>query len=776
MGYRKAHELKLLEPIESLFGRICEEQQDDPSVCRRLLVQAATARLGGVPLYQLLSTLEEQVSDSLASFAWAHSERVAVALKELPIPPALAVASLTRSDLDDIARRRSGSYLTDFRLATFMMRRLATRLPPGAQVVDPAVGTGSFLVAFALAASQAWNKPISEVVSSCLYGADLSAEAVRGAICALAAAGCHAGSLELVKSHLRVADSLAQGKELWTDFPEGFDGVVGNPPWEKLKLSRHEYLRGLGIERHYGDIYDVPEHMDSWDEMLTDFRSSLDEYKRSLRSRYVMQGHGEDDLYKLFVELSLALAKPRGGHISMLLPAGFIRSSGAVTLRRYLFWAAKELELTVFFNRACFFEIDTRFKFVAMEAETGADLCRPIRLHSGAADACSAFSTSCVAIDRSALAAMRADLAIPEVRSEAEWAMFQHIHTVACPFGSAESLWKPHIVREVDMTRDRPHFSLRPGPSMLPIIEGRMIHQHQHNAKAYANGTGRRAEWLPLASEHACEIRPQFWFPEENLKEDIRPRVHQTRVGFCDVTGQTNERTLLAAPIPAGMVCGNKVPTITFADDPKWLQWAWLAYANSFLLDWVLRRMTTTSVNYFIIRSLPIPSPASSAGQNQALASIARRLACPSHFEGGEVTKLSPLEVAEIRAEIEWRVLQAYGLDASALGIVLADFPLLDRGEPPLQGESRSTVTADLVALRAMQNLGGKPELRGRLATVDELEERVGAALGGGAVPFRPSQLAVMIHFQRKQVGNNSERSSNHNTVGLQYLDRLAQG
>lgn len=770
MGYTKAYEVKLLEPIEGLLRRICEARQDDPNVSRRLLVQAAAARLGGLPFYQLLSTLEEEASGPLASFAWIHSERVAVALKELPIPPPLAVASLMRSDLDDIARRRSGSYLTDFRLSTFLMRRLAARVPPGARVVDPAVGTGSFLVAFALEASRAWTKPISEIVSSCLYGADLSAEAVRGAICALAAAGCHAGSLELVKSHLRVADSLAQGKELWTDFPEGFDGVVGNPPWEKLKLSRHEYLRGLGVERHYGDIYDVPEHMDSWDEMLTHLRSSLDEYKRSLRSRYAMQGNGEDDLYKLFVELSLALAKPRGGLISMLLPAGLIRSSGAETLRRYLFWAAKELELTVFFNRACFFEIDTRFKFLAMEAETGAGLYRPIRLHIGAADACSAFSTSHVAIDRSALATIRADLAIPEVRSEAEWAMFQHMYTVACPFGSAESLWKPHIVREVDMTRDRPHFSLRPGPSMLPIIEGRMIHQHQHNAKAYLNGTGRAAEWLPLASEHACEIRSQFWFPEENLKEDIRRRVHQTRVGFCDVTGQTNERTLLAAPIPAGMVCGNKVPTITFADDPKWLQWAWLAYANSFLLDWVLRRMTTTSVNYFIIRSLPLPSSASSVDQNHTLASLAKRLACPSHFEGGEATRLLPLEVAEIRAEIEWRVLEAYGFDASALGIVLADFALLDRGEPPLQGESRSTVTTDFVALRAMQNLGGKPQLRGRLATVDELEERVGVALARGAVAFRPSQLAIAIRSQRKQVRSNSECRSSHNTIGLQYL------
>jgi hypothetical protein len=34
--------------------------------------------------------------------------------------------------------------------------------------------------------------------------------------------------------------------------PEGYDAVIGNPPWEKVKLSRHEFLKYSGAKRHYG--------------------------------------------------------------------------------------------------------------------------------------------------------------------------------------------------------------------------------------------------------------------------------------------------------------------------------------------------------------------------------------------------------------------------------------------------------------------------------------------------------------------------------------------
>src|SRR5207247_8059893 len=164
------------------------------------------------------------------------------------------------------------------------------------------------------------------------------------------------------------------------------------------------------------------------------------------------------------------------------------------------------------------------------------------------------------------------------------------------------------IVREVDMTRDRGHFqrAVR-AESSVPLIEGRMIHQHRFAAKAYRYGTGRRARWDKIALG-SREIKPQFWYPLGQLAPIVRARTNCVRVGFCDITGQTNERSMLAALVPARTVCGNKVPTVTFPNDSREQRLLlWLAIVNSISFDWALRRLVTTTVNYFLLNSVPFP-------------------------------------------------------------------------------------------------------------------------------------------------------------------------
>ena len=53
--------------------------------------------------------------------------------------------------------------------------------------------------------------------------------------------------------------------------------------------------------------------------------------------------------------------------------------------------------------------------------------------------------------------------------------------------------------------------------------------------------------------------------------------------------------------------------------------------------------------------------------------------------------------VAELRRNIDLACFRAYGLDGEDAALVLSDFLSLDRGEPPLPGERRSTVTRDFI-------------------------------------------------------------------------------
>ncbi|MGH9669279.1 MAG: hypothetical protein ACRD3A_04125, partial [Terriglobales bacterium] len=261
-------------------------------------------------------------------------------------------------------------------------------------------------------------------------------------------------------------------------------------------------------------------------------------------------------------------------------------------------------------------------------------------------------------------------------------------------------------------------------------------------AKHYVSGTGRSASWRPAVNS-MCLIRPQFWYPVRLLPSNARSRVFQARIGFCDITGQTNERTLLAARIPPGVVCGNKVPTATFPEagrEQETVANCWLAIANSFLFDWLLRRVVTTTVNYFLLLALPFPHLEPSGREARTLGGIAAQLSGCVHSTSNNGNG-SPLgwQKAELRAEIEWRVLKIFGQRPSTMELVLSDFPLLDRGQPPLAGEDRSTVTRDLVQLRAAENLGSRSS-----KVTEEWRRRVREARVLGALPFVPSHLGRM--------------------------------
>jgi hypothetical protein len=214
------------------------------------------------------------------------------------------------------------------------------------------------------------------------------------------------------------------------------------------------------------------------------------------------------------------------------------------------------------------------------------------------------------------------------------------------------------------------------------------------------------------------------------------------------VTGQTNERSMLAALVPPGVVCGNKVPTVLLPEcvgHADALHTA-LAVLNSFAFDWLLRRVVTTSVNFFVLRGLPFPALDPSSLPARRLASLART---------ADLTRLDVdlWEVARARAEIDARVAKCFGLELRDLTVILEDFPLLDRSQPPLPGESRSTVTRDYALLVASELLSNV----GKINT-EQLQNRVEEARSAGAVPFIPSEAGSVFLAQRREGAQGGDR------------------
>ena len=689
------------------------------------LLEGVASRLGGFDLAAFHERFGHAPLEAIDHCS-ITARRVIEAIMQTGITPALAVSALAREALTQSSRRNSGAYHTDFRLASHLARRLVPALRPGAKVIDPACGAGILLTALMSEACGGDRRLAAEWLAEGVSAADMSVNALRGCLLSLACLTDDLDALEKMYRRWLHGNSLTCSMTIWERMaPDGFDAVIANPPWEKVKLTRHEFLQANGQVRHYGADYtalDLGEYVARSD--------STKRYARSLASLHSSAGTGETDLYMAFSDLARKLLRP-GGEAALLVPAGLIRSKTTEPLRRELAADTSRLSVEVLENRARFFEIDTRFKFLCVHwrRRSAGEKVEAIDLLHGHGSPSGVETGARVQIGRTTLARLRPDLSIPEVRSESEWQLFCQMSENGVDWSRTDSAWHPSFMREVDMTRDRLHFSRNPEKGTLPLIEGRMVHQHRFGAKTYLSGTGRSAIWEPSAPG-ASRVRPQFAICRSALSKGAEKRSQQLRAGFCDITGQTNERSMLASIIPAGVACGNKVPTVLFPNDPgEDRLWLWVAIVNTLPFDWMIRRVITTTINYFHLLSLRLPpiEPASLPGRQ--LIDIAREVDQLDR-SGSSIKVLN--EIAELRCRADRLVLNAYRLDDDDLELMLADFPLIDRAQPSIDGEPRSTVTRDLLLSHARSS-----------ARRDEARRRLELFSAAGAIAYIPAQSAI---------------------------------
>lgn len=718
-----------LKPVEAaLRPFITRFSQKDEYAARLSILEGVAARLGGfsVRSYQKTFNVDPLLRSDDLEKAGAV---IASALSKCGIHPALALSALAREPIDEHSRRSTGAHHTDFRLAMMLGQKAAEINPERRPIVDPACGAGILLVATTLATLGSDRTAISSWLTKSVYASDISDAALRGSRLALASLTDDLSSIETMASRWAVGDSLMRTD--WAAPSGGFGAVVANPPWEKVKVSRHENALASGKQRIYGSAFDERAQID-----LLDRRAETRGYASTLARRYPIAASGEMDLYAAFAELMIELSGDAGG-MAVLIPAGIIRSQGTKQLREALVGRFEDLDVTIIDNKARFFSIDTRFKFVLL-AGGGEKSSRAgrIQLSHAVADDWKATPLPAVAIPVRRLRELRPDLTVPEVRSKMEWNLFAKLASSGRDWG-AHSETAPKFAREVDMTKERPLFRPRPEKSSLPVIEGRMVHHCRVGVKSYLGGQGRSATWRsnPIGRSR---IEPQFWIPSTRLPVAARERSRLERVGFCDIAGQTNERSMSGAIIPVGVVCGNKVPTVVFADDNGGLKARlWCGLVNSFVFDWMLRRVLTTTVNYFLLQSLPLPPIQPGSLPGRRIVDAVRRIE-ELDRSGCEDAAWA---IAEQRSIIDGICFRSYGLSGKEISLILDDFPSLDRSQPALAGERRSTITRDFL----LQDYGGFAS--------DAIRTRVTSARDLGAVPYVPSQNGEEVPGDKVRFG-----------------------
>jgi len=242
-----------------------------------------------------------------------------------------------------------------------------------------------------------------------------------------------------------------------------------------------------------------------------------------------------------------------------------------------------------------------------------------------------------------------------------------------------EGVWNLVLCNEFHMTNDSHLFQTEPGNGKLPLYEGKMIWQFDHQY-----------------------LEPRYFVDEKAGRKVILGRKSDTdqkldyqnpRLGFRDIASNTNERTLVSTIIPPAFH-GNKIPTAKILDEDGALllkpkeQLFLCALWNSFTLDYVIRQKVTTTLNFHFIYSLPVPRLTTNQKYFSSIVTRAAKLICTtpefdelavaaglkSHHDG--VTDATVR--AQLRAELDGIVAHLYGLTESDFAHILTTFPLVD--------------------------------------------------------------------------------------------------
>ncbi|MBL9103175.1 MAG: hypothetical protein JNL82_19675 [Myxococcales bacterium] len=513
--------------------------------------------------------------------------------------------------------------------------------------------------------------------------------------------------------HLAFPRALAAG---------GFDLVLGNPPWETLSPDAKEFFAAdapqlrtsdrAAQQRLLRDLLAEPALAARWTRHRRRLYALAQFFRSSGRYRLHADGNlakGDLNLYRQFVELALALTRP-GGSTAQLVPEGLVNGPNCTAIRRALFERHALTDLLGFENtRGRWFPgVHTAAKFTLYAARAGGpthEFAAAFNLR-GDADLAAA-RRGALRVPVAAVRALAPDtLAVLELHGPRDLAVAAALHARWPRFGASHRRY----MRELDMGNDRERF----GAVGLPLYEGRMIAAYDHRARGWLGGRGRSAEWCDYAfDDPAKAVRPQWRVDPAALPRRLGERTTRYRLGFCDVASPSNERSLVAALVPPGCVCGDKVPTIVFrderGDDDLAAILGFLAAANSFTLDFLVRKQIGLKISYTVLDNLPIPRLTLGDPHLRRLAPLVLRLTCtdrdmlpfwdaaaavglvPARGPDELPGLLDPEARAHALAAVEAIVARdLFGLDAAALAHILDAFPVVRRRDERRHGEYRT--------------------------------------------------------------------------------------
>ncbi len=458
----------------------------------------------------------------------------------------------------------------------------------------------------------------------------------------------------------------------WTSFPTvfgagsagGFDAIIGNPPWDRIKLQEVEWFaeRDLNIaaqsraadrKRLIGELQKKKTPL--WDSYLQ-ATGRAEANARVLGNGklgsgdYPLLGGGDVNLYSLFVERAQALAAP-DGLVALLTPSGIAADKGAAEFFRSISSTGRLGALFDFENRKVFFpDVHASFKFCTLvfggRARTFKQTRCAFYLHQLAElddpkRVLTLRAEDFVRVNPNTGAAPifcnqhDADLTL-KLYAEHPVLVKHGVESASMGRQPDVKVWPVKYQRMFDMTNDSNLFLKadelqkqgwqrvalncweKDDVQSVPLYEGKMVQMYDHRASdvvVNAANLKRAAQQEAIDSgEKASPDRfptPQYWVSDSDVDKTW---AGQWCIAYKSVTAPSNMRTMIGAIVPK---CGVGNSMAMLLPEPgheaSYARWAPLLMANlsCMAFDFALRqKVQGQNLNWFIVEQAVVIAPA----------------------------------------------------------------------------------------------------------------------------------------------------------------------
>ena len=519
-------------------------------------------------------------------------------------------------------------------------------------------------------------------------------------------------------------------------FPEvmqrgGFDVVLGNPPWERVKLQEEEFFEARSPQiaraankaerdrlikrlRTSGDIAEKKLYEEFMQAKRNAEATSL--FVRG-SGRFPLTGIGDVNLYALFAEHALRLLRSTG-RAGIIVPTGI--ATDAPTQRYFNEVVQRKRLVSLFdFRNKGFFPgaasaQGNRFCLMTLVGERGTSQLPEFAFRLEAIEQLTETSR------RYTLSAGDIALVNPNTKTcpvfrttqDAELAreIYRRVPVLVDETRSAGNPWGItflsmfHSANDSHLFRTASQFTeegavykqscwIRPnGEVWVPLYEAKMIHHYDHRFGDYSLAKisdGKDVRQLPQAdyttlNNPAYEVTPRYWVPLEEVEARLARRGWNRRwlMGWRDIASSLDERTVIAAVLPR-VGTADHLPLFFPSPDctPRHLA-ALIANFSALVLDFIARlKVGGTSLKPFVVKQLPfLPPTAYSEADLEFIVPRVVELTYTSYSlrafaqdleYDGPPYRWDPDRRAFLRAELDAYYAYLYGLTRDELRYVL---------------------------------------------------------------------------------------------------------